>query len=49
MNKTLDQLINLAAEQAHLVLVALQEPELVPSWVLVQPDGSAKGLGPFPT
>jgi hypothetical protein len=45
MNKTLDQLLSLAGNQAHLVLLGLKLPELVPSWVFVQPDGSSKVLG----
>jgi hypothetical protein len=45
MNKTLDQLLSLAANHAHLVLLGLKQPELVPSWVFVQPDGSSKVMG----
>src|SRR5260221_13571234 len=32
MNKALDQLLSLAANQAHLVLLGLRQPELIPSW-----------------
>lgn len=48
MNKTLDQLLELAEQQAHLVLLGLKAPELVPSWAFVQPDGSTHVLAtPF--
>ncbi len=48
MNKTIDQLLSLAANQAHLVLLGLKQPELVPSWVFIQPDGSSRVLAtPF--
>src|SRR5260221_244217 len=48
MNKTLDQLLSLAANQAHLVLLGLRQPELIHSSVFIQEDGSSQILAtPF--
>jgi hypothetical protein len=48
MNQTLDNLLELAGQQAHLILLDLKRSELVPSWVFVQEDGSSRILAtPF--
>lgn len=44
MNQTLDDLLGLAAQQAHLTLLGLKLPDLAPSWVFIQADKSKRVL-----
>jgi hypothetical protein len=45
MRPNLDELLDLAGRQAQIILVDQKMPDLLPSWVLVQADGSCEVIG----
>jgi hypothetical protein len=45
MKPNLDDLLDLAGHQAQIILVDQKMPELIPSWVLIQADGSTQIIG----